>query len=139
MQIRPARPDDAPAIARLLADLGYPSAPGEVRERLTDLDQRDLVLLTDGGFLALHRIPLLAEGGALMRITALAVAPAHRGQGVGRGLMRVAEEVARQWGCHLIEVSSGRRPERDAAHAFYRALGFNDTAATSVRYWKRLH
>ena len=109
-----------------------------MEERLGGLDECDRVLLTDGGLISLHRIPRLAEGGALMRITALAVAPEYRGQGVGRALVRAAEEVARSWGCDLIEVSSGRRPERAAAHAFYSALGFEDSAARSVRYWKPL-
>jgi hypothetical protein len=41
-------------------------------------------------------------------------------------------------GCALIEVSSGRRPEREPAHALYRAAGFADTAERSVPYWKPL-
>jgi GNAT superfamily N-acetyltransferase len=53
-------------------------------------------------------------------------------------LLLAAEDVARRWGCDLIEVSSGRRPERDDAHAFYRASGFVDTAGRSLRYWKVL-
>lgn len=48
-----------------------------------------------------------------------------------------AREVAALLG-ELLEVSSGRRPERDPAHAFYRAAGFADTGERSVRYWKRL-
>ena len=47
-----------------------------------------------------------------------------------------AEVIA--WGCDLLEVSSGRRPERDAAHAAYRAAGFADAADRSVRYRKEL-
>jgi GNAT superfamily N-acetyltransferase len=139
VEIRPAQPGDVPAIARLLNDLGYPSSSREVRERLGSLDSCDRVFVTDGGLIALHRIPRVAEGGALMRITALVVAPERRGQGVGRALLHTAEETARQWGCDLIEVSSGRRAERDAAHAFYSAMGFEDSVARSVRYWKRLH
>lgn len=138
MEIRPAQPEDVSAIARLLNDLGYPSSPREVGKRLAGLNGCDRVLVTDGGLIALHRIPRVAEGGALMRITALVVAPDRRGQGVGRALLQTAEEIARRWGCDLIEVSSGRRAERDAAHAFYGAMGFEDSAARSVRYWKRL-
>ncbi len=138
MTIRPARPEDAAAVARLLAELGYPSTPQEVAQRIDALGGADAVLITDGALIALHRVPLLAEGGASARITALVVAAARRREGLGRALLAAAEEVARRWGCDLLEVSSGRRPERDPAHAFYLAAGFEDTAQRSARYWKWL-
>lgn len=138
IEIRRAQPQDAPAIAELLSALGYPAAPEEVLERLKALDDADCVLIADGGLIALHRMPRLAEGDKLARITALVVAPGSRRKGVGQALLRAAEEVARRWGCELVEVSSSRRPERDAAHRFYRAAAFEDAGALSVRYWKRL-
>lgn len=46
--------------------------------------------------------------------------------------------LARQRSAILVEVSSGRRPEREAAHRFYAALGYRDTAGAHVRYRKRL-
>ncbi len=95
-------------------------------------------MIAEGGLIALHRIPLLAEGGAIARITALVVAPAQRDCGIAGALLAAAEQTARHWGCHLLEVSSARRPDRQAAHALYRAAGFTDTNARSARYWKRL-
>jgi GNAT superfamily N-acetyltransferase len=53
-------------------------------------------------------------------------------------LLTAAEEVARTWGCDRIEVASGRRPEREAAHAFYLAAGFDETAPRSAPHWKEL-
>jgi GNAT superfamily N-acetyltransferase len=138
MEIRPAVPEDAAVIAELLAALGYPATPDEVRQRLSTHDDSDCVLLTEGGLIALHRIPRLAEGDILTRITALVVAAEHRGKGVGRALLRAGEEVASQWGSHLLEVSTGRRPERGDAHRFYPDQGFEDAGTHSVRYWKRL-
>lgn len=125
-------------VASLLSHLGYPAEPALVEARLRSLGDADRVLITDGGLIALHRIPMLAEGGAFARITALAVAPSHRHRGIARALLSAAEHTARHWGCHLLEVSSGRRPERAAAHAFYQAAGFTDTNLRSARYWKRL-
>jgi GNAT superfamily N-acetyltransferase len=136
--IRDARRDDAPRIATLLAELGYPTATEEVARRLDDLTAADAILLTGDGLIALHRIPRIAEGGAFARITALVVADGARGRGVAGTLLAAAEDRARRWGCDLIEVSSGRRPERAPAHAFYRAAGFADTGERSTRYWKRL-
>jgi aminoglycoside 6'-N-acetyltransferase I len=138
IQIRPALPQDAATIAKLLGALGYPATPDEVRDRLSTLDDSDCVLLADGGLIALHRVSRLAEGHPLARITALVVAPEHRAKGVGRQLLRAAEDVARRWGCGVLEVASSRRPQRDAAHRFYRARGFQDAGAHSVHYWKRL-
>jgi GNAT superfamily N-acetyltransferase len=138
MMIRPARPDDAPAIAALLAELGYPSDADLVRERLM---ATDLVLLSvepDSGLIALQRIPRLAEGGCIVRVTALVVAATSRGRSVGRMLLLSADEVARDWGADLVEVSCGRRPERDAAHRLYRTAGYEDVADVSVVYRKTL-
>jgi GNAT superfamily N-acetyltransferase len=137
--IREARPGDASAAAALLAELGYPAEARAVEERLRALTDADAVLLADGGLIALHRIPRIAEGGAFARITALVVAPAARGRGLATALLAAAEDVARGWGCDLLEVSSGRRLERDPAHAFYAATGFADTRDRSTRYWKRVN
>src|SRR3954464_9648750 len=140
MKVRHAGDGDAEVIARLLGELGYPPPPPQVRERLRSLGDGDRVLLAgDGaGLVALHRIPRLAEGGQFARITALVVSAERRGQGVARRLLEAAEHPPRGWGCDLLEVSSGRRPERDAAHAAYRAAGFADAADHSVRYRKKL-
>jgi GNAT superfamily N-acetyltransferase len=138
--IRSADHFDAPAIARLLGELGYPAEQAIVAERLAALGGDDRVLLAsdDAGLVALHRVPRLAEGGAFVRVTALVVTRAERGRGVASRLLAAAEDVARAWGCDLVEISSGRRPERDAAHALYAAAGYKETAGFSARYWKRI-
>ncbi|MFJ8695780.1 GNAT family N-acetyltransferase [Streptomyces roseolilacinus] len=60
------------------------------------------------------------------------VAPAHRGRGVGRGLMECAAEFARERGAvHLwLEVSSVNAP---AVHA-YRRMGFSLCGLDTVLY-----
>lgn len=138
VEIRRAQASDAPAIGALLTELGYPLKGAEVKDRLAGLDDSDCVLITAGGLIALHRIPRLAEGSPFARITALVVAADHRGQGIARALLHAGECVAQEWKCQLIEVSSARRPERDPAHKFYAAAGFEDTGQRSVRYWKSL-
>jgi GNAT superfamily N-acetyltransferase len=136
--IRRARSFDASEVAALLTELGYPTSPAEVKDRLGRLDGSDCVLVTAGGLIALHRVPRLAEGSPFARITALVVAADCRGQGIGRALLSAAEDVARDWGCSLMEVSSARRTDRDVAHSFYKKSGFEDTGERSVRYWKTL-
>lgn len=116
MDLRSATREDAPEIAALLAALGYPTDHRDVETRLGRLGDSDAVLIADGGLIALHRIPLLAEGGAMMRIAALVVAPDRRSQGVGRALLAAAQAVAEQWGLRshrgLQRASrgAGRRP-----------------------------
>lgn len=141
VEVREATAADAEAISELLGELGYPASPTAVRERLDSATAEDRVLVTgDGrsGLVALHRIPRLAEGDAFARITALVVSSTARRTGVATELIAAAEGVARAWGCSVTEVSSGRRCERDAAHALYRSLGYSDTAERSVRYSKTL-
>jgi GNAT superfamily N-acetyltransferase len=135
--IRAATPDDAPVVAALLAELGYPSEVTAVRERLA---ATDLVLLSepDAGLVALQRIPRLAEGGWFVRITALVVAEPSRGRGVGGALLAAAEAQAREWGAAMVEVTSGRRRERDAAHRLYLTAGYGDVADVSVHYRKAI-
>lgn len=134
--VRPAVHEDASSVAELLTQLGYPVDTEELEGRLAALGPNDLVLVAEDcvGVVALHRVPRIAEGGAFVRITALAVREGERGHGVGQALLEATEAAARRWGCDLIEVSSGRRPEREPAHRFYRAAGFTDTSERSARY-----
>lgn len=140
VEIRDATSGDAARVAELLTALGYTSAPGELCERLDALGDADRVLIAGdcAGLVALHRVPNLPEGGSFTRITALVVAPRRRRNGVARALLDAAERAARDWGSAFLEVSSGRRPERDAAHRLYQASGFRDTEPHSVRYRKPL-
>lgn len=142
--VRDAAPSDAGDVSRLLRELGYPVEPDEVRDRLaTQTGASDVLVAVDEdalvGVIACSRaVPLLAEGGGLVRITALAVTAGVRRGGVGRALVEEVERRAGARGASLLEVSSGRRPERAAAHGFYQALGFADAADRSVVYRKPL-
>lgn len=145
--VRPAVPQDAERVAALVGDLGYELPVAVAEERVGGLaaSPRDLVAVAVEhldevvGLVSAHAVPMLAEpAGAFARIIALSVAPRVARSGVGRQLVGLVEYWARGRGIRLVEVSSGRRRERTAAHDFYRALGFEDTATHAVRYWKRL-
>lgn len=55
-------------------------------------------------------------------LDSVAVRPALRGQGIGKAMMQMALELAREAGCYKVMLSSNLKRER--AHGFYRSLGF---------------
>jgi GNAT superfamily N-acetyltransferase len=126
--IREARRADAEALAALSDQLGYPAAAGEVRERLRVLarrgDNRVLVAEAEGrvvGWVHVFGAHLL-ETPAFAEIGGLVVGDGDRGRGVGRRLMRAAEEWAAAAGYAVVRVRSNVVRER--AHRFYEGLGY---------------
>lgn len=123
---RPATPADAPAIAPLLSELGYPTDPELLPARLDAIAAEHgasyLALDAHGhavGFMSLAAHAVVHAAGPVAQITALVVAHTARGQGVGRQLVAVAKEWAASRGCVRLTVTSAER--RADAHAFYPA------------------
>lgn len=138
--IRPASPADAPALASLLGELGYPCEANQVRARMARVLPDDCVFVAvdEGavdalGMLSLHRFSGLHDDAPVALITALVVAERARGLGVGRRLVDRAVETARGWGCTRVMVTTHVR--RAGAHAFYERIGFE---LTGRRYAKAL-
>ena len=144
MEIRPAEEADAPAIAALLHELGYPSNTDEaVSGRLTEWSGRDDLLVSVAasgrrvvGVVALAVIPYFERPGHWGRVVALVVDARLRGLGVGRRLLAAVEREALARGCVCMEISSSRK--RADAHAFYAALGYADRCGESARFHKEL-
>ncbi|TWI03005.1 PhnO protein [Luteimonas cucumeris] len=138
--LRPATPDDAADVARLLGELGYPCDRDEAAARIVTIlsDKAQTLLLADAhgetcGLVALHSLYAVTHGAGISRITALVVAESHRGRGIGRLLLRGAEINARLAGAARIEVTSSA--QRSQAHDFYRQCGY---ANGSLRFVKPL-
>jgi GNAT superfamily N-acetyltransferase len=108
--------------------------------RALDADPSSFLLVAEdvdglSGLASATVMPLLHEDRSWCRLSALVVAEGRRRSGVGRALVEAVEERARASGSRYLEVTSGERPERAAAHAFYRALGLEEV---SRRYLKKL-
>jgi GNAT superfamily N-acetyltransferase len=142
--IRPAGPQDAPGVAALLIELGYPGDSVEqVRQRLARWARAEnaTVLVAEyqarlAGAVAVTAIPYFEHEGSWGRIVALVVAEGNRGRGIGRLLVESAEQAALGLGCITMELTSARR--RPEAHAFYPAVGYQDWSPHSARYVKDL-
>jgi GNAT superfamily N-acetyltransferase len=139
-RIRPAVLDDAPAIAGLLTELGYPTDPAAMRTRLAALlaepDQASLVADAGDGVVGLTGVRLergFELDGHYARLLVLVVADRHRGQGVGAQLLAAVETWAAEHGASLVLLTSATR--RLDAHRFYLRHGY---AQTGVRLVKRL-
>jgi len=139
--IRSVTEDDAIEIARLASELGYPTTPVEIAERIArqaKVPGRAVFVACDGAQVAgfidlstemhLHTTP---KG----RIDGLVVSESVRGQGVGALLCRHAEEWARQQGLKTMMLTS--RSTRERAHAFYERDGYRRTK-TSYLFEKEL-
>ncbi len=141
--VRRARFADAPALARLLTELGYPQEAEETHVQLGAWagDPRGIVLVaeSDGspaGLVAAYATRYMERPGSFARVVALAVDPARRRSGLARRLLGAVEVWAAGLGCREIEITSSRR--RDDADAFYRALGFVDVCDRSARFKRPL-
>lgn len=124
--LRPPVPVDVPRILPLLDQLGYQVTEADIQARLAALTPEDCVLVaaeaeTLPGIIALHRAEIL-HIGRVARIMTLVVDEAARGKGVGRLLLEAGADWARQQGCAVLELTSGK--QRLRAHAFYEGLGF---------------
>jgi GNAT superfamily N-acetyltransferase len=131
VQIRSASLEDVPLLQDLMAQLGYPLDPlnlvQNVNAYLDDPDRALLVAEVGGrgvGCMAIDIAQTFHREGKHMRIVSLVVDHSWRGKGVGKGLLGAAEEMARQRGCWVIELTSSSRREADGTHDFYIDQGY---------------
>ncbi|HEX6058663.1 MAG TPA: GNAT family N-acetyltransferase [Gemmatimonadaceae bacterium] len=138
VEIRSAAAADADALAPLLEELGYPASSADIAARLAGLRESEsatLVATGSGGemlgLIGVHRLPVLHASEPPCYITALVVASAARGRGIGRRLLAAAEEWARRAGSSRLVVTSAEH--RAEAHAFYERAGFPYTGRRFAR------
>lgn len=132
--IRPARPEDAPALAGLIRDLAvYERLEGQARASADDLRRHlfgprpyaeALVAEAGGeavGFALFFHTFSTFRGAPGLYLEDLFVRPDHRGEGIGKALLASLARIAVDRGCARFEwaVLDWNEP----SIAFYRALG----------------
>ena len=144
IQVRPARVADAPELARLSGDLGYPAEPAEMRRRLAVIEARaDHTVFVaerdrpDGRMLGWIHVGygIQLEAGESAEILGLVVDPSGRRSGTGRKLVAAAEAWGRALGLACVVVRSNA--VREESHRFYPAIGYS-LAKTQRVYAKPL-
>ncbi|HZY39732.1 MAG TPA: GNAT family N-acetyltransferase [Mucilaginibacter sp.] len=129
--IRDAVEDDIEELTALMTDLGYPATVEEFRTRFENIsahpDYRTIVAMLGNemvGMAGLSKNIFYEMNGNYMRILAFVVKKSCRKLGIGKILIEASEDWAREQGLHTVVISSGNRTERDAAHAFYKKMGY---------------
>lgn len=137
-EIRAASMADASALARLMTQLGYPTAVGEMEARLTGLlahsDYQTLVAESNGGLVGMIGVRLgryYEKNGIYGQIVALVVESEHQGQHIGSTLIAEGERWLKTRGVGTALVNSGAH--RQAAHRFYEHLGYQMTGIRLVK------
>ena len=128
-EIRPARLEDSERLADLCTQLGYPSTPDEVRNRLAVIDR-----LTDQQVLVaveasqrvvgwIHAfVYRVLESAPMVEIGGLVVDQAVRGGGIGQALLGEVEAWAATQAIETVSLRSN--VIRVQAHEFYRRHGY---------------
>ena len=127
--IREAVLADAPRIAELSTQLGYPSTTEQVLVRFRSLPQDGThavyVAVSDDGVVGwVHVFELLPVcHDRVAEVAGLVVDASCRASGVGKRLMDSAENWAREKGLGTVVLRSN--VIREAAHKFYEKLGYS--------------
>jgi GNAT superfamily N-acetyltransferase len=137
MNIRTARLEDAPAVAILATQLGYPTSAEQAEARLRDVLNRSdgAVLVAEGeDGTAIGWIHVAGTYGVqndpFAEILAMVVDESHRSRGLGAELVEAAIDWAGRYGFGTVRVRSNAVRER--THAFYERLGFRRTKTQVV-------
>jgi GNAT superfamily N-acetyltransferase len=141
-KIRDARSTDAPELAGLTTELGYPSTPADIARRLPFVisgPERRLLVAVGDDDRALAWIHVIVnrtlENDPYAQIVGLVVTESARGEGIGARLVAEAERWAHEQGVESVRVRSNVMRER--THGFYQRAGY-EIAKTSYLFVKGL-
>lgn len=128
VRLRPPLPSDAPTLAALAGELGYPTDAEQLLGRLAALSPTDAALIVAAdaadapiGWCQVELFRTLIEPLSAL-IVGLVVGDGHRSEGIGVALLEAAEGWARARDCRRMVVAT--RITRERAHRFYAREGY---------------
>ncbi len=143
MEIREAKISDAEQLILLLSQMGYVLTLEEMEARIEafKIKYHRLLVIDD----ASHVIAVIAFGcyemlrlsGCCCHIDALVVDNHHRGKGLGKQLVSLAEEYAIAHGANTVELISANHRKKDGTHAFYTSLDYDNHIALDCAYFAK--
>jgi GNAT superfamily N-acetyltransferase len=129
VKVRRARTSDAPQLAELSGQLGYPTTAAEIIKRMRRLKPASQNALFVGdspgvGVVGWAHVSVthLVEVGTRAELNGLIVSESQRSLGAGARLLEAVEDWARKHGCPSMSVRSNVIRER--AHSFYEREGY---------------
>lgn len=138
MHIRRMEHRDAAQVALLATELGYPLSADLMQMRFDAIAQRHqehAAFVADNvnalaGWVHVYGVHTIA-GEPYAEVSALVVSNPVRRQGIGRSLMRAAEDWADQRGYPKLRLRSGLQREHEA-HLFYAGIGYTPVRASML-------
>lgn len=125
--VRPATPADHPLFAQFFRELGVPEAPPDAERWASAHMATSFFLERDGEPVGYARYDTVGVEGYIRHVV---THPAHRGLGVGRGLMEALGERFRAAGC--VRQRLNVKTDNTAARALYAAFGMSVEHPTTV-------
>jgi GNAT superfamily N-acetyltransferase len=136
--IRRSEVADAAELADLMTQLGYPTRTSEMEMRMeairADKNYATFVAVSEGkvsGMIGTSARYTYEHNGPSAAIMVLVVSDKVRGRGVGRALIRAAEDDLAQRNIRRVAVYSHFR--RTEAHEFYEKLGYTKNGFRLVK------
>jgi GNAT superfamily N-acetyltransferase len=134
MEYRTATTADALALADLMGELGYSHTEESISRNLQRVENRDgavFVAVQDGLVVGCvcAIIDVRLAAGECGEIVSLVVSRSHRQKGIGKGLIRHAEEwLSRQ----TRNIRIRANVKRSDAHKFYEELGYEQEKSQNL-------
>lgn len=144
MIIRVAKLEDLSRIQDLILQLGY------------QLDEKDLILILDAylsdknykvflvelndkviGLVAGSIVSCFVKFSKRLRVEALVVDEKFRGQKIGYRLMKEIEKFGKEAGCYRVDLTTGKRREKDGALRFYQSIGYANEGEMASNFLKK--
>ncbi|MFD1851171.1 GNAT family N-acetyltransferase [Oceanobacillus bengalensis] len=142
MIIREAEENDIAVLTKLMTDLGYPTTEERMAQRFRRISNtpgyHTIVAELDGkvvGMAGLCEQLFYEYDGSYFRLVAFVIDSKHRRQHIGKRFLQDVEKWVATQGATTIVLNSGTRAERDAAHQFYKNMGYEEK---SLGYRKQL-